>query len=147
MEHRRSPRARTILNGRVVFNSRCSLIDCTIRDLSDTGAQITFSHPLSLPAELELEIPKKGLSTRAKVMWSNGANHGLLFLDAEQATPSNSSVLRGEPESLAKSLPQEVTGDGPAVRIQDVLEEARSRIAQIAGVPAETVRLKLEVDY
>ena len=72
MEHRRSPRTRTILQGRVVFNNRFSLIECTVRDLSETGAQITFSHPVSLPPELELEIPKKGLSTRAKVMWSRG---------------------------------------------------------------------------
>jgi hypothetical protein len=137
MEHRRSPRTRTILQGRVVFNNRFSLIECTVRDLSDTGAQITFSHPVSLPSELELEIPKKGLSTRAKVMWSNGIHHGLMFLEAAQDEAPDSSPSPYETMAPDKHSPQEDEVDGPALTIQDVLEEARSRIAHIAGVPAE----------
>jgi hypothetical protein len=148
MEHRRSPRTRTILQGRVVFNNRFSLIECTVRDLSDTGAQITFSHPVSLPSELELEIPKKGLSTRANVMWSNGIHHGLMFLEAAQDEARDSSPAPyGETMAPDKRSPQEDEIDGPALTIQDVLEEARSRIAHIAGVPAEMVRLKLEIDF
>jgi hypothetical protein len=60
----------------VVFNNRFSLIECTVRDLSDTGAQIAFAHPVTLPPEVELEIPRKELSTRARVMWSDGKTHG-----------------------------------------------------------------------
>jgi hypothetical protein len=42
---------------------------------------------------------------------------------------------------------QEVDADEGSVTIQAALEEARIRIARIAGVPAETVRLKLEIKY
>lgn len=146
MEHRSSQRTRTILQGRVVFNNRFSLLECTVRDLSETGAQIAFAHPVTLPSEVELEIPTKRLSTRARVMWSNGKTHGLMFLGAvhEQA-PSASSTP--SVTALRTSSPQEPDPDPDSVKIRDALEEARLRIARIAGVPAETVRLKLEIDY
>jgi PilZ domain len=148
MEHRSSPRTRTILQGRVVFNDRFSLIECIVRDLSEIGAQIAFSHPITLPSELELEIPRKQLSTRARVMWSNGKVHGLLFLGATQGeVPSNSPVALDESEPKDNSLPQEVNASSSTLRIHEVLTEARSQIAKIAGVPVETVRLKLEIDF
>jgi hypothetical protein len=148
MEHRNSLRTRTILQGRVVFNDRFSLIECIVRDLSETGAQIAFSHPITLPSELELEIPKKQLSTRARVMWSNGKVHGLLFTGkVQEKASSNSPIELGELETRDNSLPQQVDASGSTPRIHEVLAEARNRIAQIAGVPVETVRLKLEVDF
>ena len=147
MEHRTSPRTRTILQGRVVFNDRFSLIECIVRDLSETGAQIAFSHPITLPSELELEIPKKQLSTRARVMWSNGKVHGLQFLGAAHAEATrNSPVAPDATGTRDNNLPQEVNASGSTLRINEVLAEARSQIAQIAGVPVETVRLKLEID-
>jgi len=146
MEHRRSQRTRTILQGRVVLNNRFSLLECTVRDLSETGAQIAFAHPVTLPSEVELEIPTKRLSTPAKVMWSNGKTHGLMFLGAaHEQSPSATSAP--SVMALSTSSPQEPDDDGDSVKIQDVLEEARARIARIAGVAAETVRLKLEIDY
>ena len=147
MDQRRSRRARTLLQGRVVFNNRFSLIECVVRDISDTGAQISFSHPVELPPELELEIPKKGLSTQAKVMWSDGKNHGLMFIGGALEATHDSSPALPESDTPGRSSPQEASISTPPDRIQDVLEEARRRIAQLAGVPADTVRLKLEIDY
>ena len=57
MEHRRSQRTRTILQGRVVLNNRFSLLDCVVRDLSETGARVAFAHPVALPSDVELENP------------------------------------------------------------------------------------------
>ena len=39
MEKRKSSRARSLLAGRIIFNNRTSVIDCTVRDISDTGAK------------------------------------------------------------------------------------------------------------
>ncbi|MGF9759792.1 PilZ domain-containing protein [Microvirga sp. 0TCS3.31] len=147
MDNRRSPRSRTLLQGRVVFNSRFSLIECTVKDLSDTGAQITFAHPVALPLELELEIPSKGLSTPAKVAWSSGKTHGLMFIAAAQARPSGSISLPEEADAGAKNLAEESNAEGSSPTIQEILEEARLRVADVAGVPIETVRLKLEIDF
>ncbi len=147
MEHRRALRTRTILQGRVVFNDRFSLIECTVRDLSDTGAQIAFAHPVTLPVEVELEIPTRKLSTRARVMWSKGKTHGLIFIAAAQAGSSSRSPTPLPGAEAVDTRPQEEQVTSSAPSIQDVLEEARIRIAQLAGVPAETVRLKLEIDF
>jgi hypothetical protein len=148
MEHRRSQRTRTILQGRVVLNNRFSLLECIVRDLSDTGAQIAFAHPVTLPSEIELEVPKRGLSIRARVMWSNGTTHGLMFRhDAHEPAHHGSLALTTEPEPLTTNSLQGGGADGSSPTIQDVLEEARTRIARIAGVSAETVRLRLEIDY
>jgi hypothetical protein len=81
-------------------------------------------------------------------MWSNGKVHGLLFLGATQAeVPSNSPVALDESEAQDNSLPQEVNASSSTLRIHEVLAEARSQVAKIAGVPVETVRLKLEIDF
>jgi hypothetical protein len=76
---RSSTRRRTILKGRVVLNSRASVFDCTVRDLSDTGAQLIFTEVFVIPQEFELEIPSKGLLRPVRVMWSRGKNHGIQF--------------------------------------------------------------------
>ena len=148
MEHRRSHRTRTILQGRVILNNRFSLLDCIVRDLSETGAQVAFPHPVTLPSEVELEVPTKRLSTRARVMWSHGKAHGLMFLGVagEQAN-SGAPAPSVESEALNEIPSQEVGAREGSLTIQAALEEARIRIAHIAGVSVETVRLKLEIDY
>lgn len=82
-DNRRSSRRwRTVLTGRIVFNSRASVLDCAVRDLSDTGARIYFADVSKLPFQFELEIPNRGLRIQARVVWSRGANHGVAFLEA-----------------------------------------------------------------
>jgi hypothetical protein len=43
------------------------------------GARIYFADTAALPATFELEIPNKGLRVEGRVMWSRGANHGVMF--------------------------------------------------------------------
>ena len=84
-DRRSSQRWRTVLKGRIVFNNRCSILDCTIRDLSDTGARIYFADISEIPPEFELEIPNRGVRVPGRVMWSRGANHGVMFLEQLKA--------------------------------------------------------------
>ncbi len=80
-DNRRSnQRRRTILKGRILFNNRSSVLDCTIRDLSDTGAQLAFPDVSLLPLDFELEIPSKDLRISAQVVWSRGKNYGVRFI-------------------------------------------------------------------
>jgi hypothetical protein len=81
-------------------------------------------------------------------MWSNGKTHGLMFLGAVEEQANGGSLVRPvESKASNAGKPSEIGADGGSLTIQDVLEEARTRIAHIAGVPAETVRLKLEIDF
>jgi hypothetical protein len=86
MDERRSgKRWRTVLKARIVFNGRSSVLDCTVRDLSDTGARIYFADVSELPPEFELVIPNRGLRVPSRLMWSRGANHGIEFLEKQRA--------------------------------------------------------------
>ena len=62
--------------------NRASVFDCTVRDLSDTGAQLTLADVSALPPDFELEIPSKDILVQAHVMWSRGKNHGVRFVQA-----------------------------------------------------------------
>jgi hypothetical protein len=81
-DKRASNRRRTVLKARMLFNNRSSVLDCTVRDLSDTGAQLTLADVSALPPDFELEIPSKDVLVQARVMWSRGKNHGVKFVQA-----------------------------------------------------------------
>ncbi len=84
-DKRASKRRRTVLKGRVLFNNRASVFDCSVRDLSETGARLTLADVSALPADFELEIPSKDLRVRVRVMWSRGTNHGVRFVEGQRA--------------------------------------------------------------
>jgi hypothetical protein len=63
-------------------------LDCTIRDLSVTGALVAVSHPKALPNELILIEPSTLLAFEASVAWRGVNLIGLsfkrvVFLDRE----------------------------------------------------------------
>lgn len=149
MEQRRvSTRLRTLLEGRVVFNNRFSLIECTVRDISESGAQIMFAHPVRIPLEVELEIPKRNLNRHARLVWSNGRAHGLAFTDAPgqqttQATPTTPPA----PEPQPAPSDQPLAPSFAEVSVREILDEARSRLADNLGVSIDAIKLKLAVEY
>jgi hypothetical protein len=77
---RLSVRVRSLIRGRIVFNNRYMTLDCTLRDRSETGARLTFSAPVTVPDEFDLEIPLKGRRHRARVMWQTAESCGVRFL-------------------------------------------------------------------
>lgn len=147
MDKRRVSRARVLLTGRIIFNNRCSVINCTVRDISDTGAQISFDRPVDIPRDVELDIPKRGAPSAARVIWSRGNNHGLVFVSGQSVSKDPHAVVMSS--GLAPANPdlveQTMSGD-VALALQTILDDAQQRIAQAAGVPVTAVRLKAEID-
>jgi len=137
-KRRSSNRVRTLLVARIVFNNRFSLIECTVRNLSETGARIAFSHPVEIPPEFELEIPSRKISVRAKVVWSNGKEHGVTFIKGAQ------DAALGDLSRRAIHQDQ-IASEAEMGRVEEILNEARDRIAQVMGLPSETVKLRLEI--
>ncbi len=84
-DKRASKRRRTVLKGRVLFNNRASVFDCTVRDLSETEAQLTLADVSVLPPDFEFETLSKDLRVRAHAMWSRGATHGIRFVGDSKA--------------------------------------------------------------
>jgi hypothetical protein len=120
-------RAPTILEGWIQIAGRESDIECTVRDISEAGAQIFLHHRFELPAEFMLRIPKRGLSSRVRIMWSRDRRHGVMLLGelpvSDQARP-----------------------DSWDSRVHTILKDARFQLAQLMGLPENAVRLNFEVD-
>ncbi len=84
-ERRSSKRWGAYFKARIVFKNRSSVLNCTVRDLSDTGAGISFAGVCAIPTEFELEIPARGFRAHSRVIWSRGANHGIMFWQKAKA--------------------------------------------------------------
>jgi hypothetical protein len=79
-ELRSTPRSRCLLRGVIVYNGRSSTIDCTVRDLSETGAKLIVSGAVSLPEVFGFEIPTAKTHRRAQIVWHKGDRCGVRFI-------------------------------------------------------------------
>lgn len=80
-------RTRTFLKGIVYFDNRRASIDCTIRDLSDTGARILFASAVSVPDSIELHIPQKQTTFPVRVRRRDQNEIGISFEDQRSHEP------------------------------------------------------------
>ncbi|AWN43808.1 PilZ domain-containing protein [Methylobacterium durans] len=79
-ERRRTPRRRSYIGATIVFNNRCSTIDCLIRDMSDGGARLIFSDTINAPEQFDLVINKMGETRRVQMAWRQADQAGVTFL-------------------------------------------------------------------
>jgi len=86
-ERRTLLRKRSFLQGRLYFNNRRSSLDCLVREISDQGAKLKVSDSIAIPEFVELHIPNKDETYRAKVQWRTGFEIGVTF-ENEQESPS-----------------------------------------------------------
>jgi hypothetical protein len=114
-ERRVAPRQKSFLRGCIYFNNRRSVLDCLIRDLTEDGARIIFSHTVNVPDIVELYIPQKEQTLRAHVKWRRGDDVGLDFTDREatgSADPQDAelskrvSQLEAEVVALKRAMRQ-----------------------------------------
>jgi hypothetical protein len=138
-QRRASPRSRTLLEGHIIYNNRLSRMECTVRDLSETGARIVFEQPVKVPAQFELHIPKRKLVRHAQVMWYDGQNHGIMFLD-DEARPPVRTPFAAKPQGRVLAIRAE------AASVPEIIEDARHNIARLLGVSIDAIQLRLEID-
>jgi hypothetical protein len=99
-------RQRTFLKGTVYYDNRRASIECTIRDLSDSGARVTFEHPVTVPDHIELFIAHKQQTLRARVRRREPGEIGIEFevertLDPRRATDAE---LQGRVEAMEAEI-------------------------------------------
>ena len=82
-ERRKSMRRRTFLGGRLAFQRRYATLDCTIRNLSDTGARIAVDGSAILPDEFDFTLTRNDLAYRARLVWRNAEAAGLELCPAD----------------------------------------------------------------
>ena len=78
-DKRTSPRLRSFLKGRVVFNGGQNSLDCLIRDISATGARLELSASVTLPDRFDLYLPHRDETCRAHLQWRRGGHIGVAF--------------------------------------------------------------------
>jgi len=91
-ERRGAQRQKSFLRGCVYFNKRTMSLDCLIRDFSEQGARIIFSENVNVPDAVELHIPQKQKTLRARVQWRHGDEIGLAFPDAVRAADGGDAL-------------------------------------------------------
>ena len=84
-------RQRTFLKGTLYYDNRRGSIDCVIRDISDSGARLTFEHPVVVPDNVELFIPHKRVALRARVQRRVPKEIGIAFEIERSAEPRRAS--------------------------------------------------------
>jgi hypothetical protein len=125
-----SPRQRSFLQGRIMFNNRRSSLDCLVRDISDQGAKLKFSEAIAVPDVIELLIPSKNETYRARVRWRVGEEVGVAFESdvarPVQASPPGASTTSGE-GLLGRLAYLEAQVASLHRKVNDLLNERRKR--------------------
>lgn len=81
------PRRRVLKDAKLVL-SDWSVVDCTIRDMSATGARLEFGGPTELPEELRLLVVSSNMLIPARRAWQRGLSAGVRFTgEGRQAPP------------------------------------------------------------
>jgi PilZ domain len=77
VETRRAPRHRVLKAGKIDFGG--GAIDCTVRNLSNTGAAIEVTNQIGIPEKFTLVVPGDGLHLPCHIMWRKGYRIGVTF--------------------------------------------------------------------
>jgi hypothetical protein len=126
-ERRSGARQKSFLQGRIFFNHRRTSVDCLIRDFSEQGARLKFSSATATPDVVELYVPNKDESYRAKVQWRNGDEIGVAFAFDEGAPPLAPGTPAGDWSARIHKLERDL-----AV-LQRKFNELQSAMRQIQG--------------
>lgn len=73
-------RKRVLLRGRVSYAKGAHHFDCTIRDLSERGARISFTHDQLVPSNIHFINLHDRTAHEAIVVWNRGREMGLKFV-------------------------------------------------------------------
>jgi two-component system cell cycle response regulator len=64
----------------IVLNDRHSVIDCVVKDMSETGAKLQLLNPMQLPEAFELRLPRQQKTVRVRRQWVRGTLIGIKFM-------------------------------------------------------------------
>jgi hypothetical protein len=75
--HRSAPRRRTLKAGSI--ESGGGVIDCIVRNVSETGAALEVVSPLFIPDRFTLTVPTDQLMRRCHIVWRKQKRIGVVF--------------------------------------------------------------------
>jgi hypothetical protein len=87
-DKRKCRRSRVLREARIVINSGQSLINCAIRDQSESGAKLRVPAATALPKTFELLCLTEGMLRPAEIAWRHGDDLGVMFVGQPRRAPS-----------------------------------------------------------
>ena len=78
-DRRQSARDKVLFGGIAEINERGSTMDCVVRNINERGACVEIDETARLPEKLSLNIPRKGRSFLASMIWHQAGRVGLAF--------------------------------------------------------------------
>ena len=76
-EKRIAPRHRVLKAGTIEFGG--GAIDCTVRNLSDTGSALSVESPVGIPTEFSLIVISDQVNRMCRVVWRKDNRIGIRF--------------------------------------------------------------------
>ena len=77
-QKRSAPRQRVLKTGTISFD-RAAGIDCTVRNVSETGAMLEIASSVGIPNAFVLFIPKDNLKRNCRVVRRSARRIGITF--------------------------------------------------------------------
>jgi hypothetical protein len=136
-ERRHARRARVLLRGKVIVGD--GIFDCTVLDLSDSGARVRFAVPVAV-AEAFIFRLLDGASYPARRSWTRGNEMGIVFTgpalasgdiqQSRQADAALQALRAADPARCLAILAEERHfGDAALRRAAEALAAAHAALA------------------
>lgn len=81
-ERRKTRRHRTLKSGRIALNNMCSVVDCTIADVSDAGVRLEVPYGVDIPDTFAVTGGGGGYRECA-VVWRTNTRMGVRFISGD----------------------------------------------------------------
>jgi hypothetical protein len=94
VEQRKAPRKKVLLTSKIVYGDGAYVLDCTIRDISASGAFITLSQGRSIPGEIYLLDLANRVAYYAKIVSQRASGYGIKFLNTYPLAQITTPELR-----------------------------------------------------
>jgi hypothetical protein len=86
MERRRGGRVRTLKSAKILFNNHYSVIDCTVRNLSSSGACLQVASSVGIPERFDMILD--GMTRPCRTVWRRERQLGVEFQEGQSAHPA-----------------------------------------------------------
>ena len=102
LERRNSSRMKLSLRGKIAYNKGSNPFDCTIRDISETGARVQVPAGQIMPTKVVLIDTKSGDAYEGEVKWRAASHLGISFLHtfSLEELPAESLLSQTSPRLL-----------------------------------------------
>ena len=81
-------RSRVLKGAKLVHMRNWSLVDCVVRDLSETGARIVCGDQFAVANEFRFLVPTDNTIQNARVVWRRGDILGIEFIGEKTKAPA-----------------------------------------------------------